>query len=122
MRRALWGLVLLAGCRFGAAAPLALPRVLPSQLGPVPVLVVDTIVGVDSTLNLMGGWDPIRRVIYVKRGMHPAQALHTMYHEACHLWSWDSGIRQLVHERLMQAMCDASASALVMERLNQRKR
>jgi hypothetical protein len=98
--------------------PLAIPRSVPSQLGPVPVVVVDSILAVDSTLNLLGAWDPIRRVIYLKRALAPVQKLHTLYHEACHLWSFDAGIRQLVHPQIMQAVCDAAASARVMEILS----
>jgi hypothetical protein len=118
MRRALWGLVLLVGCRFGgvpAPAYPAFPRALPSQLGPVPVLVVDSILGADSTLNLLGGFDPRRRIIYIKSGMHPVQALQVLYHEGCHVTLWDTGLRQLMPDRLVDAVCDAQATARVAE-------
>lgn len=124
MRVLLVLLLLVLGCsRQPATAPtpdatpsyLAIPRSIPSQLGPVPVVVVDSIMGADSTLNLMGGFDPIRRVIYLKREQAPVQKLHTLFHEGCHVWSFDAGLRQLVHPQLMQAICDASASARIAE-------
>lgn len=115
--------LLVLGCTTKeVAAPtprhLRLPSFVPSQLGPVPVLEVDSIRGTDTTQNIMGGWDPEKRVIYIKRGQAPVQKLHTLYHEACHLWSFDNGTRQIVHPQIMQAVCDAAASARVMEILN----
>lgn len=107
------------GCARPVTAPglLDLPRSLPSPLGPVPVLVVDSIRGADSTLNLMGGFDAARRLIYIRRGMAPAAALHVAYHEFCHVWTFDTGLSQLLPPLLLDAICDAWGTSRVAEYL-----
>lgn len=108
MRVLLVLLLLVLGCsRQPATAPT--PNATPNYLA------IPRFMGADSTLNLMGGFDPIRRVIYLKREQAPVQKLHTLFHEGCHVWSFDAGLRQLVHPQLMQAICDASASARIAE-------
>lgn len=126
MRVLLVLLLLVLGCsRQPATAPtpnatpnyLAIPRSIPSQLGPVPVVVVDSIMGADSTLNLMGGFDPWRRVIYLKRSLGPVGMHAVLGHEICHLRMWDSGLRQLIHPVLADAFCDLWGTAFTAERI-----
>lgn len=94
-----------------------IPRSVPSQLGPVPVLIVDSILSRDSTLDLMGGFDLWRRRIYLKRQLGPVQMWQVLYHEVCHVWMFDSGLRQVTPTALEEAICDASATARVAELL-----
>jgi hypothetical protein len=108
----------LACGRLPAPDPFAIPRSIPSQLGPVPVVVVDSILGADPRLNLLGGFDPSNRIVYLKRSLGKAQKKHTFFHEECHVWSFDSGLRQIIPPPLMDAICDASASQRMASLLN----
>jgi hypothetical protein len=95
-----------------------IPESVPSRLGPVPVVIVDSIRGPDSTQYLLGGFDTRARVIYLRRDLTPQMALLVFGHEQCHLDLADSGLHNLLHPKLADAICDAVGLRYAADRLN----
>ena len=121
MRVALLTLVvLLAGCR--QHPELRPPTRVFSMLGDVPIIYVDTIRGVDSTRYLVGGYDYYSRRILIRREAlrNPITAWAISFHESCHVWMVDAGIK--ADGPAVELICDSWAQSRVAELLSQRKR
>lgn len=127
MRYALVLLLTLAACR----GPMQrvepellppLPRQIVSQLGPVPVVFVDSLTDEEGR-RLAGGFHTMRRTIYIRREITSRQMQwFVLYHESAHVIMHDSGLDNLIPPALAQSIADAFASARVAEMLTQAKR
>ncbi len=113
-------LVLLTACSRPATVPRPalsdIPSSVPSQLGPVPVVWVDSMTNGEGQ-KVLGGFHIIRRTIYLQNDLkqNPTLALAVFFHETCHVWIMDSGLYNLLPEKVQQAICDAQASYRVAE-------
>jgi Zn-dependent peptidase ImmA (M78 family) len=120
-------LLLLAACAQPITRPEPellppLPNSIPSQLGPVAVLVVDSLHD-DKGQALLGGFHTLRRSIYIRREITKREVQHyVLAHETCHVWIHDGGLDNLIPPPLVQAICDAFAAQRVAEMLTQAKR
>jgi hypothetical protein len=113
MRYALFAL-LVAACQappYTAPVPVAIP----SLQGPIPVLYVDTIPAVDSTKNLVGGYDYYgRRVLIRQEARRNRVTAHLIaWHEWCHVVMVDAGLK--VDGPIVELICDAFAQARTAE-------
>ena len=126
MKKLLWFVPLLAACHWVTVAPEPelppIPTQVMSQLGPVPVVIVDSLTNGEGR-PMMGGFHTIRRTIYLRRDLlqNPRVAWVVLQHEICHVWSLDSGVGSLLSLESQQAVCDASAIYRVSEMLVSRK-
>lgn len=126
MKKLLWLVPLLVGCTTVSVAPEPelppIPTQVMSQLGPVPVVIVDSLTNGEGR-QMMGGFHTIRRTIYLRRDLlqNPRVAHVVLQHEICHVWSIDSGVAALLSMEAQQAICDASAIYRVSEMLLSRK-
>jgi hypothetical protein len=124
-------LLVLTACRapFQRVEPELPPEVLPelprqvvSPLGPIPVLLVDSLRAPTGEL-LDGGYHTERRVIYIRAGITSrARQWQVLRHEECHVVVDDAGLMNLIPAQLVQAICDAFATRRVAEMLAQAKR
>lgn len=120
MRRALVLLALLAACRSPFNGPPApewppIPRQVSTPLGPIPVVIVDSLRD-DQGRLLDGGYHTSRRTIYIRRGIESrTRQWQVLRHEECHVALDDSGLANLIPTQTIQALCDAFASARVAE-------
>lgn len=102
-----------------------IPESVPSALGAVPVVWMDTLRGERGQL-LMGGFVPSTRTIYLSRSALPDRlvAWTVVHHEACHVNLWDSGLRNFFAPpggaQIADAVCDAIATARVAEMIASR--
>lgn len=115
------GLLWIVGCSRPQVAPQPreLPYDLPAEvhtaLGPIKVEVRSDIRGVQNQ-PIMAGYDPALRIVYVNRDVRDRAAMwQAFYHEICHVTLFDSGVAQLIPDRLQDAICDATATARVAE-------
>lgn len=98
-----------------------LPRQAVSQLGPVPVLVVDSLRD-DAGRLLDGGYHTSRRAIYIRRGIESRTRQWQVYfHEQCHIAIDDAGLANLIPPQIVQTLCDVFATQRVAEMLADRK-
>ena len=96
--------------------PSALPPIpvtMPSLLGPVPVERVDSIPGDPDALADVRF---MRRVVRIRTDLSLAGAWHAYYHEACHLWLYDSHASLGGDEE--ERTCDVWGTARVADLLN----
>jgi hypothetical protein len=91
-----------------------LPDTVRSTLGPVEVRHVEALRVGDRPA--IGAFDGGLRLIYVKRGLHPAQAWQTLEHERIHLELWDAGAT-LADSDVEDRVADAIGAARVREML-----
>jgi len=92
-----------------------IPKTIPSQLGPVPVIMVKdlkTAKGEDA----LGLWCAEERCIKLRIGMHAAVAWATLEHERVHLICWDAGVG--LSEAAEERVADAISSARVAQMLS----
>lgn len=96
-----------------------LPPIPPSVLtahGTVEVQMIDDLRDPDEpSKTLFGYWDPYRRVILLRDGMHPTAAWLTLFHERTHADLSETGIAlDGEHE---EVVCNAIAAARFAELL-----
>lgn len=123
----LYALVLLAACGRPMVRPPEpelppIPSQVVSQLGPVPVVVVDSLQNGNGQ-SALGGFHTIRRTIYIRRDVleNPRLAWLVLLHEQVHVFLFDSGIANLIPPDVAQAIADASAAYRVQEMLAARR-
>jgi hypothetical protein len=87
----------------------ALPRVLHSALGAIPVRMVEQPTAGEQ--KAWGTFDIEQRIIEIKSGMGDAATRQIFLHEAVHVALWDSGC-QLTGDQ-EEAVCTALASFLI---------
>jgi hypothetical protein len=127
MRKLAFLLLVLTACRapFQKVEPEILPplpRTIASQLGPVPVVFVDSLHD-DAGRPLLGGFHTLRRTIYIRREITKREVqYYVLFHEAAHVWLHDSGLDNLLPPPLVQSIADAFAAHRVAELLTQAKR
>jgi hypothetical protein len=73
----------------------------------------DILVGEDSA---WGAYDPEHRVIFVDSTAPLPHQLRIYYHEATHVALNDAGLDDLLEPHLLEAICNAMATARVAER------
>ena len=107
--------IALAACRPSQPAlnanPLALPDVVHTTVGPIPVVLVDTLSVADTTAYVMGRFSYKVRTIYLRREItDPIQRLKTLYHELCHVEVIESGLYNHIPHDVGELLCDTFAS------------
>lgn len=121
-RLALALLLTLAACGGPVTAPQPelppIPRSVATQLGPVPVVFVDSLVNGEGK-QVVGGFHTIKRVIYLRRDLleNPRIAWAVYYHEVAHIVMYDSGLANMIPPEVQQAIADAFAIQRVAEML-----
>lgn len=87
-----------------------LPTQVPSQLGPIPIVIVDSLAD-EQGRPLMGGYHTMRRTIYLRREITSRRMQwYVLSHERCHIVFSDGGLDNLVPPQVVQAICDAFAA------------
>ncbi len=95
-----------------ALLPLV-PAEVTSALGPVTVEWADSLKNGEGVL-VLGGWNYHTRTILLSREIkNETVAWHTLLHEKCHVWFWDSGLFMLISPRMQQTICDLTATSEV---------
>lgn len=92
-----------------------LPHTTESAAGQIDIHIVKT-PGDDE--NVMGMFDPVNRVIYIKKSLRGDQKWLTLYHELSHAALWDSGAHNLLPGDLEENICDAIATNRFRERFS----
>lgn len=122
MKRLLPLLALVACAHVPFNGPAGLPPIpdaINSALGPVSIVLQDTLVNEDGRA-LMGGFQPSNRVIYMHKRITERLVLwQILYHESCHVTLWDTGLRNFFNSaegmQMADVLCDAFATARVAE-------
>lgn len=133
MRRLLIVLgVLIVACGAAPVSSAPTPESLPpipatigSQLGPVSIVLQDSLMNEDGRV-LLGGFMPANRTIYLSSKIKDRLVLwQIIYHEDCHVVLWDTGLRNFFNgpggEKMADALCDAFATARVAELVHGRR-
>lgn len=98
-----------------------IPTEVHSALGPVEVIWVDSLKSGDGRF-IFGGYHPWMRHIYLSKFIqNEVVAWHTLLHERCHVWMWDSGLAVLIDPKLADTVCDLSATEQVAAMLDRHK-
>lgn len=120
-RTALLCLALLFACRAPVSLP-PIPQTVPSMLGPVPIVWVDSLRNTEGRA-LYGGWSGSRRTIYLRSDLkaNPTHAHLVLRHEVCHVILEDFGLSNLLAPETEQALCDGFATYAVAELLQRKK-
>lgn len=92
-----------------------LPAFVPSQLGPVPVTLVDRIEPEKGEEYIFGRYSTSRRVIEISRESSHVMQWQTLFHEWAHVVMIDAGLHHGMTEALQEQMCDAFGTARVVE-------
>ena len=95
----------------------ALPPIPPTVLTTHGEVVVEIVGDLrdpdDPNKTLFGYWDPYRRVISLRSGMHPTAAWLTLYHEKTHADLSEIGVT--LSEEHEEVVCNAVAAARLAE-------
>lgn len=94
----------------------ALPESFHTQLGDVPVLLVDEISPPKEDESVMGVWHPEVREVKIKSGMHGGTMWQTYWHERVHCALFDAGVK-LTHDQ-EESVSDAIASHIVCDMIH----
>lgn len=117
------------GCHGPPVVPVPAPELPPipayavSQLGPVPVVWVDSLTDAHGA-SILGGFSYTARTIYIRNDLRKElRVAWVVYgHETCHVWMADTGLYNSLTEVQQQQVCDASAIYRVAEMLTERSR
>ena len=125
MKRLWWVLALAVGCRPQVPASVntdavlmsahnvpRLPHEVAGILGPIRVEVVERIVLGDSTVEALGAYVPMRRLIFIRDGHALLFQWAVLAHEECHAALIDFGLAAIPMQ-LQQQICDAMGAARV---------
>lgn len=83
-----------------------IPASVPSLVGPVPVVLVDSLTDEAGT-PMMGGYSPLRRTIYLNRAVtDPTMRAVVLEHERCHADMIAVGLHNVLDSKVAQAVCD----------------
>jgi Zn-dependent peptidase ImmA (M78 family) len=63
-----------------------------------------------------GTWEPHTRTVEIDRSAPPAHQWRTLFHELAHVALDDAGLSNGMHDDLVEAVCDAIATARMRER------
>lgn len=86
---------------------MAIPRSVPSLLGPVEVIQSAETDRSLSKEDARGTFSLYDRTIRVSRKMPEVAQQQTLGHEVCHVVLEDSGLSHMVDPKLEEALCDA---------------
>lgn len=111
--------LILAAVLLAAPAPIApdwppIPATVQGLGGPITVKLIPNPKDEDGA-ELWGSWEQSTRVIEIDAGAPIEFQHHTLGHELCHATLGDSGLVNLLEEKLIEALCDALGSARVQE-------
>lgn len=85
----------------------ALPAALVTAYGPIPVVLVDSLVDPATGGELAGAFSPNRFTIYVNRQVTDRRMQWAIaFHEQCHAELQTSGLHYLIAPQVAQAVCD----------------
>lgn len=93
----------------------ALPKRLTAPGGDVAIVLVDKLKNDDGT-ECWGLWDDSTRTISLDRSANRRHQWKVLYHEQCHVALGDAGLDNGIHDELLEAICDAVATARMRER------
>lgn len=83
---------------------MRLPRVVPSSLGPVPIVETDK---PSEKVEACGSFDSRTRVIRMDPSCTDVLQLVTLGHEMAHMALYDSGAANFLTSKITEAVCDA---------------
>lgn len=92
-----------------------LPLIVHGAGGSIAVVQVEKVEDVDG-VEVEGTWAPDTRTIEVTRTLPPRQKWHILFHEIMHAILGDSGLVNLLADESQEALCDAVATARVVEK------
>lgn len=90
-----------------------LPKLVMAPGGEVTVQLVEK-AGMNG--DAWGTWNEATRVIEIEKGAQPRHRWRVLYHELAHVALDDAGLSNGMPEELVEAICDATASARMRER------
>lgn len=91
-----------------------IPAVVQGMGGPITVRVIPNPKDEDGN-ELWGSWEQSTRVIEIDAAAPIEFRWHTLGHELCHAALGDSGLVNVIEEKLVEALCDAFGTARVQE-------
>ena len=96
-----------------------LPGSIPTQLGPVRVIIVKKLhyKRDGKKHQLFGRYRPIPRVIEISARATPVMQWQTLHHEWVHVVLGDAGLHNVFPEEQQEVICDLIATARVAEML-----
>lgn len=102
----------MAGEPMAAKKLPPIPKTVWSQLGPIRVVLVETL---ESSDEAYGMWCPKERVIKLSSTMQPLMTWATLKHECVHAWLWDAGTNLPVdvEERVADAISTALTAVML---------
>jgi Zn-dependent peptidase ImmA (M78 family) len=93
-----------------------LPKQIDAPSGVIQVEFRDDLDGKDAKPDdpdTMGQYDPLNRIISLRRKMPRRQQWYTLYHEMGHLWLHESGLTNGLNDAIEEAIADAYATGLM---------
>ena len=96
-----------------------IPTQIDAPSGAIQIVLADDLDGKNPTpddTDTMGQFDPLSRLISLRRKMSRRQQWYTLFHEEVHLWLHESGISNGLNGKLEEAICDAVATGMMRER------
>ena len=97
----------------------ALPKEIDAPSGRISIEMSDDLDGKDAKpedADTMGQYDPLARIISIRRKMPRRQQWYTLFHEFVHLWLDESGLSNGLNIDLEEAICNAVATGMMRER------
>src|SRR5688572_32892435 len=112
-------LLLCVACvRFPQTQPLVVPDTIHTTVGPIPIVLIDTLKVADSTMYVLGRFSYRNRTIYLRKEItDPIQRWKTLAHEHCHVIVIEAGLYNHIAPDIQELLCDAFASNRVAELL-----
>ena len=95
-----------------------LPRVMQGVGGPITVRTIKRVRGDDGVIAY-GTWDAGARIIRIEQGSKPAHRWRVLFHEWTHAVLDDSGVANQLSEAGNETLCDAMATARIIEMRDQ---
>lgn len=96
-----------------------IPTQIDAPSGVIQIVVSDDLDGKNARpedADTMGQYDPLARLISIRRKMPRRQQWHTLFHEFTHLWLHESGLTNGLANDLEEALCDAISTGMMRER------
>ena len=88
---------------------MRIPSEIYSHLGPVPVVPVENLA---KNENAHGVSKMLQRTIQIEPEQAPEAAWQTFFHEMAHFILWDAGLNNVLTDKQVEAICDATGTYL----------
>lgn len=92
-----------------------IPRLIPSQLGPVPVFLKKKIKRGKDGRFVFGKYNTATREIHISRQLSHLMQWQTLFHEWAHMVMCDAGLHNLLTSDQQEVICDAFGTARIAE-------